>query len=120
MIVTTTDTIQGKTIKSYLGIVNGITVTGFGAVREFLSGFTDTLGGRSGSYEKEYRDAKEIVLNNLKKEALRLSADAVVSIKLDYENISSKGGSFIMVTATGTAVKLEDVFEDDRKNTKEI
>jgi uncharacterized protein YbjQ (UPF0145 family) len=107
LIITTTPGIEGRGIKSYLGIVRSTSVTGFGAFRDFFSGFTDFFGGRSGSYEKELTDAQGLALDGLKKNALELSADAIVGVKLDCENISSKGKSFIMVTAIGTAVKLE-------------
>lgn len=104
VIITTTETIQGKEIKSYLGIVEGITITGFGAVREFFSSWTDLLGGKSGSYEKEFTVAKEKALYDLKTKAQALSANAVVGVRLDFESISAKGKSFVMVTASGTAV----------------
>ena len=107
MLATTTYNIEGKKIKEYLGIVNGISITGFGAFREFLAGFTDALGGRSGSYHNEYKKAKDLALSLLKQEAIKLSANAVVGIRLDFENISAKGKSMVMVTATGTAVKYE-------------
>lgn len=108
-ILTTTNTIQNRKIKSYLKIVSGISVTGFGAFRDFFSQFTDFFGGKSGSYQKEFSTAKELALQELKNRAVELSADAVVGIKIDYENISSKGKSFVMVTATGTAVITEDI-----------
>jgi len=109
LILTTTDTIQNRKIKSYLGIVNGISITGFGAFREFLSSFTDFFGGKSGSYQKEYEQVKELALQELRDKAKKLSANAVVGIKIDYEAISSKGKSFVMVTATGTAVLTEEI-----------
>ena len=72
MIVTTTDTIEGETIKHYLGIVNGISITGFGALREFFSGFTDALGGSSGSYQKEYSSAKDLAIQQVKHQACKI------------------------------------------------
>ena len=107
ILVATTYNIEGKQIKEYLGIVNGISITGFGAFREFLAGFTDTFGGRSDAYHDEYNKAKDFALSRLKQEAVKLNANAVVGIKLDFENIAAKGKSMVMVTATGTAVKYE-------------
>jgi len=108
-ILTTTNTIQNRKIKSYVKVVSGISVTGLGAFRDFFSSFTDFFGGKSGSYQKEFGTAKELALQELKDRAMELSADAVVGIKIDYENISSKGKSLIMVAATGTAVITEDI-----------
>jgi uncharacterized protein YbjQ (UPF0145 family) len=103
-IITSTEIIQGKEIKSYLGIVEGISITGFGALREVFSSWTDIFGGKSGSYEKEFTVAKEKALYDLKTKAQSLSANAIVGVRLDFESISAKGKSFVMVTATGTAV----------------
>lgn len=107
-LVSTTFTIEGRKIKAYLGIVSGVAVLGFGILREFLAGVTDTFGGESGSYQKEILSAKNSALNKLINDAVALSANAVVGVKLDFEQISSQGTSFIMVTATGTAVQLEE------------
>ena len=107
LIVTTTDKIEGQEVREYLGIVNGICITGFGALRDFMSGFTDFLGGKSGSYHKEYHKSKELALVDLKNEATKLGADAIVCVRMDFENISAKGKSLVMVSATGTAVKLK-------------
>ena len=107
IIVTTTDEIAGKQIKSYQGVVNGIIITGFGAFREFMSAFTDAFGGKSGSYQKEYKKAKDLALEQLKEEAMGQSANAVVCVRMDFENISAKNKSLVMVSATGTAVVVE-------------
>lgn len=37
--------------------------------------------------------------------AIRLGADAVVGIDLDYETVGANGG-MLMVTASGTAIKF--------------
>jgi len=107
LFATTTSDINGREISNYLGIVNGVAITGFGFFRQFMSAFTDFFGGRSASYQKEFVKTKDLALFDLKAEAVKLGADAVVGIKLDYENISSQGRSFVMTTATGTAVKLK-------------
>ena len=107
-LVSTTDQIEGKQITEYKGVVSGISITGFGAFREFFSGFTDAFGGKSGSYQKEYKSARNLAIKDLISEAKNLSANAVICIRLDFENISAKGKSLVMVSATGTAVTLKD------------
>jgi uncharacterized protein YbjQ (UPF0145 family) len=44
-------------------------------------------------------------MNELKTRAMALGADAVVGIDIDYEVLGQNGG-MMMVTASGTAVKL--------------
>jgi uncharacterized protein YbjQ (UPF0145 family) len=105
MIVTTTNTIETHTIKDYLGIVTGETIIGANIFKDFFAGIRDIVGGRSGSYEKVLREAKDTALKEMEEQALKLGATAVIGIDLDYETVGPKGG-MLMVTASGTAVKF--------------
>ena len=105
MIVSTTNNIEGRPVKNYLGIVTGETIIGANILKDFFAGIRDIVGGRSGSYEKVLREAKDIALKEMTDNAIRLNADAVVGIDLDYETVGKNGG-MLMVTASGTAVSL--------------
>ncbi|WP_299005014.1 heavy metal-binding domain-containing protein [uncultured Tenacibaculum sp.] len=105
MILSTTPSIENKPAKEYLGIVTGETIIGANIFKDFFAGIRDIVGGRSGSYEKVLREAKEIALKEMEERALRLGADAVIGIDLDYETVGANGG-MLMVTASGTAVKF--------------
>jgi uncharacterized protein YbjQ (UPF0145 family) len=74
-------------------------------IRDFFAGIRDIVGGRSASYEKELRKGRDIALQEIEEEARRVGADAVVAIDLDYETVG-QGGTMLMVTISGTAVKL--------------
>ena len=106
MIVTTTDSIEGRRIGMYLGIVAGQAVMGTNIVRDLFAGFRDIVGGRSGAYEKELRKAKAMALDEMVDEARDLGADAVIGVDLDYEHLGAGERSMLMVSANGTAVKL--------------
>lgn len=103
MIVTTTPSIEGKFIKEYKGVVTGEAILGAHLFRDLFAGIRDIVGGRSGSYEKSLREAREIALQELQEEAQKLGANAVVGVDLDYEVIGEQG-SMLMVSASGTAV----------------
>ena len=105
MILSTTNNIDGKPIKDYLGIVTGETIIGANIFKDFFASIRDVVGGRSGSYEKVLREAKDTALKEMKENAKKLNANAIVGVDLDYETVG-KGGGMIMVTASGTAVKL--------------
>jgi uncharacterized protein YbjQ (UPF0145 family) len=105
MILTTTNTLETHSIKEYIGIVSGETIIGANIFKDFFAGIRDIVGGRSGSYEKVLREAKEIALKEMEEQAQRLGATAVIGIDLDYETVGANGG-MLMVTASGTAVKL--------------
>ena len=106
MIVSTTDSVDGRRVGMYLGIVAGQAVLGTNFVRDFFAGIRDIVGGRSGSYEKELRKAKQVALDDMIEEARELGADAVIGVDLDYEHIGTGERSMLMVSANGTAVKL--------------
>ena len=105
MIITTTNSVEGRQIRSYLGIVFGEVISGINFVKDFTAGLTNFFGGRSGSYEEELTRARETALRELEDLAARLGADAVVGIKMDYEVLGTNNG-MLMVTASGTAVTL--------------
>jgi uncharacterized protein YbjQ (UPF0145 family) len=105
MILTTTNTIETHQIKEYLGIVTGETIIGANLFKDFFAGIRDIVGGRSSSYEGVLREAKDTAIKEMQEQAQRLGANAVIGIDLDYETVGSNGG-MLMVTASGTAVKL--------------
>jgi uncharacterized protein YbjQ (UPF0145 family) len=105
MIITTTNVIDGQPIQQYLGIVTGEAILGANIVKDLFAGVRDLVGGRSATYERELGRARELALQELQDAATALGANAVVGIDLDYETLGS-GGSMLMVTASGTAVKI--------------
>jgi uncharacterized protein YbjQ (UPF0145 family) len=106
MIVTTTPNIEGKKIIRYLGLVTGEAVMGANMFKDMFAGLRDIVGGRSGSYEKELRKARETALRELEDSANDLGANAVVGVDIDYEVLGEKNG-MLMVSVSGTAVKAE-------------
>ena len=105
MILSTTNNIDGKPVKDYLGIVTGETIIGANIVKDVFASIRDIVGGRSSSYEKVLREAKDTALKEMTENAEKLNAYAVIGIDLDYETVGNRGG-MLMVTASGTAVKL--------------
>lgn len=108
MIVTTTNNIEGKKVTKYFGIVSGEAIIGANIVKDFFAGIRDIVGGRSGSYEEGLREAKDIALREMQEQAFRIGANAILAVDLDYETLGSNG-SMLMVSASGTAVIVEDV-----------
>ncbi|MEQ6124442.1 YbjQ family protein [Pseudotenacibaculum sp. MALMAid0570] len=105
MILTTTNSIEGKPAREYLGLVTGETIIGANIFKDIFASIRDVVGGRSGSYERVLREAKDTAIKEMTDEALRLGADAIIGIDLDYETVGAHGG-MLMVTASGTAVRL--------------
>lgn len=103
MLVTTTNTIEGRTISGYQGIVSGETILGANIFRDFLAGIRDIVGGRSVAYENVLRDARQTAIGEMCALAESMGGNAVIGVDLDYEQI---GNGMLMVTATGTSVTL--------------
>ena len=105
MILTTTPTIEGHTIREYKGLVTGETIIGANIVKDFFAGIRDVVGGRSASYEQVLREAKDTSLKEMMERAQVIGANAVVGIDIDYETIGING-SMLMVSTSGTAVVI--------------
>ena len=105
MILTTTPTIEGRTIIEYKSVVFGEVIAGVNFIKDFKASIRDFVGGRSGSYENELINARTQALKEMEERARQMNADAVIGIDIDYEVLGEKS-SMMMVSVSGTAVKL--------------
>ena len=105
MIISTTNQVEGRPAREYLGIITGEAIIGANLFKDFFANITDIVGGRSNAYERVLREAKDNALKEMEENARMLGADAIIGVDLDYETIGNNG-SMLMVSASGTAVKL--------------
>ena len=105
MILTTTPTIEGRTIVEYKGVVFGEVIAGVDFMKDIAASIRNFVGGRSASYEDELIKARSAAMGELRERAELMEADAIVGIDIDYEVLGANNG-MLMVTASGTAVKL--------------
>lgn len=109
MLILTTHTVEGRPVQRYLGIVTGEAILGAHLFKDLFAGIRDVVGGRSASYERELRKAKDLAIGEMIEEAEAMGANAVIAVDLDYETIKpGPGGNMLMVSAFGTAVQLSD------------
>ncbi len=107
MLITTTHHIEGNTVDEYLGLVTGEAILGANVFRDIFAGIRDIIGGRSGTYERALREAKDIALEEMIAEAENLGGNAIIGVDLDYETINiGQNGGMLMVSASGTAVRI--------------
>jgi uncharacterized protein YbjQ (UPF0145 family) len=102
-VVTTTNGIDGRPVRKYLGVVTGEVIVGANLFRDLFASVRDIVGGRSGAYEDVLARAREQALGEMRQRAATLGANAVIGVDLDYEVLGANG-SMLMVSATGTAV----------------
>ena len=105
MITTTTNSIEGRTVQQYLGIVSSEAIIGANIFKDLFAGLRDITGGRSSTYEKVIEQARTNAMNELILKAQSIGANAIIGIALDFETIGTSG-SMLMVVATGTAVRI--------------
>ena len=105
MIITTTPSVEGRTVYEYKGIVFGEVVSGVDFVRDIGAGLRNFFGGRSAGYEEELQNARQEALAEMSRRAEALGADAVIGVDVDYEVLGSDNG-MLMVSVSGTAVTL--------------
>lgn len=103
MILSTTPTIEGRPIVQYLSIVTGEAIMGANIVRDIFASITDIVGGRSGAYESKLKEARDVAINEMARQASHMGANAVVGIDIDYEVIRD---GMLMVAVSGTAVRV--------------
>lgn len=108
MIVTTTPSVEGHCVSRYCGIVAGEAVLGANLFKDLFAGIRDLVGGRSGTYERELQNARELALAEMQARAEAVGANAIVGVDLDYEVLGQANG-MLMVSASGTAVVIAPI-----------
>ena len=104
MIISTTNTLQGKEVEEYLGLVSGEAIMGANVVRDFLAGISDIVGGRSSAYEEKLAEGKEVAVKEMEEKAAKMGANAIIGVDLDFESLRD---GMMMIVASGTAVKVK-------------
>ena len=107
IIITTTNSISGVEIEKYLGLVTTNLVIGTNVFSDFLASFSDFFGGMSGTYRNQLDLLYKRALDDLTNKANKKRADAILGIKIDFDEISGQGKSMFMVSITGTAVRFK-------------
>lgn len=107
IILTTSFVVAQKDIKHEIDVITAEVVYGMNIFKDLFAAVRDIVGGRSNATQNVLKDARKVVMSELRKEALLIGADAVISIDLDYQEISGGGkNGMLMVVASGTAVTL--------------
>jgi uncharacterized protein YbjQ (UPF0145 family) len=129
MIMTTTSTLEGWNIDSYIGIVSSHVVAGTGFLSDTLAGLSDIFGGRSKSYQNQLFSINEEAISRLVEQTALKGGNGIIGLKIDHDEISGKGKTMFMVTATATAVRVtkisgssepEDIIQNTQISTLEL
>ena len=91
----------------YKGIVTGESLIGANIYKDLFSGVRDVVGGRTSTYEEEIKKARDIAFQSMKEKAEQLGANAIIGLKISYDNLGGTMGNTILITAYGTAIIYE-------------
>ena len=103
MILTTTESIQGKSYET-LGIVKGSTIQTVNAIKDIGAGLKTLVGGELKKYNEMMEKARDIAVKRMIDEASQMGADAFVCVRFTTSSIMQSAAE---VMAYGTAVKLQ-------------
>ena len=107
MILTSSNTLENKEIIEYKGLVTGESLIGSNIYKDIFSGVRDVVGGRTTQYEQEIEKARTIALESMEEKAESLGANAIIGLKISYDNLGGTMGNTILVTAYGTAITYD-------------
>lgn len=105
MLVVTTPVLEGKNIVEYIGPVFAQVVKGTGFGRSLGAGFKQFSGGRSKGHQNLIIETRELALKEMIDEALKLGANAIIDLSIDYEMLTND--TLLLLKASGTAVLVE-------------
>jgi len=109
IITTSTDSIEGAVIEKYIDVISTNVVVGTNFFSDFGASITDLFGGLSDTYQTKLQKIYKIGIDKLKTKATNLGANAILGIKIDFDEISGKGKSMFMISTFGTAVKIREI-----------
>ena len=107
IVLTTTASVPSRETKEVVDIVSAEVAVGMNIFKDMFSAVRDVVGGRAGAIQGTLRDLRGQALEELRQEASRVGADAVVGVDLDYSEFSGGGRSMLFIVANGTAVRLK-------------
>ena len=107
IVLTTTASVPNRETKEVVDIVSAEVAVGMNIFKDMFSAVRDIVGGRAGAIQDTLRDLRGQALEELRQEASRVGADAVVGVDLDYSEFSGGGRSMLFIVANGTAVRLK-------------
>ena len=114
--ITTTNSFDGNEISNYINLVSTNVVVGTNFFSDLGASLTDLFGGYSNTYQNKLQGIYKTAIRNLQEQTFAIGGDAIVGLKIDFDEISGKGKSMFMVSALGMAVKLKHIEEAKIEN----
>lgn len=104
MIHSNTETVPGKRIVQFYGVVSGSTVRAKHIGRDLMAGLKNIIGGELKGYTELLQEARNDALERMTQQAESLGANAVVNVRFSTSSIAQGAAELF---AYGTAVRVE-------------
>ena len=104
MIITNTETVPGRTINRFFGVVSGSTVRTKHIGRDLMAGIKNIFGGELRGYTELLQESRSDALERMIQEAESLGANAVVNVRFSTSSVAQGAAELF---AYGTAVQLD-------------
>ena len=104
MILSNTETVPGKQITRFFGVVSGSTVRAKHIGKDIMAGFKNIVGGELKAYTELIGEAREDAIGRMVREAESLGANAVVNVRFSTSSVAQGAAELF---AYGTAVTVE-------------
>ena len=104
MMIVTTNSIEGKTIKKTLGLVRGNTIRARHIGRDISAALKNLVGGEIRDYTKMMAESREQSLDRMVEEAESLGANAIIGVRFTTSMIMQSASEILTY---GTAVIVE-------------
>lgn len=109
ILISTTESIEGMKIEKYLDFISTNVVLGTNVFSDIGASFSDFFGGTSEIYQNKLDRIYKSAIDKLKQKTQALGANGIIGLRLDFDEISGKGKSMFMVSASGMAVRLKQI-----------
>ncbi|MED5465102.1 MAG: YbjQ family protein [Myxococcota bacterium] len=104
MILSNTETIPGKEIREFYGVVTGSTVRTKHIGRDIMAGLKNIVGGELVGYTELLQEARGDAINRMIQQAEGMGANAVVNVRFSTSSVTQGAAELF---AYGTAVLVD-------------
>ncbi len=104
MLLTTTDTIEGKKIVKTIGLVKGNTIRARHIGKDIMAGLRNVIGGEVTEYTKMMAESREQALDRMTEDAKSKGANAIIQMRFATSMVMQSASEIL---AYGTAVVVE-------------
>ena len=101
--ISNTESIPGRTIVEFYGVVTGNTVRAKHVGRDIMAGLKNIVGGELRGYTELLQDSRAEATDRMIEQAVSMGANAVVNVRFATSSISQGAAELF---AYGTAVRV--------------